>query len=98
MTVDIAHAGLLYVRYNDSNRNHFLTRLKQWNYSIRDYLWDDTDYTFPIITVDPVNKVAFAANTTIMACLCSQGGKETPQEKALEFLTDYHESKEKTPS
>ena len=92
MTVDIAHKGLLYVRYNKDNRFSFLMLLKEWSYTIREHLWDETDYTFPIITVDPVNKIAFGANTTIMACLCTQGGREIPQDKALDMLMQYHEN------
>jgi hypothetical protein len=55
-------------------------------------LWDESEYTFPIITVDPVNKIAFGAGVTVMACYFSSGGKETPQDKALKLLTRFHES------
>ena len=86
MNIDIAHKGLLYVRYNKLNRKTFLNKLKDLNYIIREHLWNETDYTFPIITIDPFNKIAFSANTTIMACYCSQGGRDISEEKAVLFL------------
>jgi hypothetical protein len=97
-TIDIAHKGMLYVRYDKTNRQGFLNRLVEWGYTIRPYLWDEADYTFPIITVDPVNKLAFAAGVTVMACYCSQGGKEVDQAFALKFLEHHHAKKTKTSS
>ena len=85
-TVDIAHGGMLYVRYNKENRFNFLHSLKELGYTLRDYLWDEEDYSFPIITVDPRGKTAFGAGVTIMACLCSSGGREISQEQALPIL------------
>ena len=85
-TVDIAHGGMLYVRYNKENRFSFLHTLKELGYTLRDYLWDEEDYTFPIITVDPSSKTAFGAGVTIMACLCSSGGRDITQEQALPII------------
>jgi hypothetical protein len=97
-TIDIAHKGMLYVRYDKTNRQGFLNQLVEWGYTIRPYLWDEDDYTFPIITVDPVNKLAFAAGVTVMACYCSQGGKEVDQAFALKFLEHHHAITTKAPS
>jgi hypothetical protein len=97
-TIDIAHKGMLYVRYDKTKRHGFLNRLVEWGYTIRPYLWDEADYTFPIITVDPVNKLAFAAGVTVMACYCSQGGKEVDQSFALKFLEHHHAKKTTTSS
>jgi hypothetical protein len=96
-TVDIAHRGMLYVRYDKTNRHGFLNQLVDLGFAIRPYLWDEEDYTFPIITVDPVNKLAFAAGVTVMACYCSSGGKEIEQQLALQWLTQ-EVNKNKTPS
>jgi hypothetical protein len=89
MTVDIANKRMLYVRYNHENRLSFLTILKDWNYTIREHLWDESEYTFPIFTIDPVNKLVFGANTTVMACYCTQGGREISQETALSILQSH---------
>jgi hypothetical protein len=97
-TIDIAHKGMLYVRYDKTNRQGFLNRLVEWGYTIRPYLWDEADYTFPIITVDPVNKLAFAAGVTVMACYCSQGGKEVDQAFALKIMEHYLGKTKKTSS
>ena len=85
-TVDIAHGGMLYVRYSKENRFSFLNTLKELGYTLRDYLWDEEDYNFPIITVDPRSKTAFGAGVTIMACLCSSGGRDITQEQALPII------------
>ena len=84
--VDIAHGGMLYVRYTKENRFSFLNTLKELGYTLRDYLWDEEDYNFPIITVDPRSKTAFGAGVTIMACLCSSGGRDITQEQALPII------------
>ena len=85
-TVDIAHGGMLYVRYTKENRFSFLKTLEELGYTLRDYLWDEEDYIFPIITVDPRSKTAFGAGVTIMACLCSSGGRDITQEQALPII------------
>jgi hypothetical protein len=97
-SIDIAHKGMLYVRYDKTNRQGFLNRLVEWGYTIRPYLWDEADYTFPIITVDPVNKLAFAAGVTVMACYCSQGGKEVDQAFALKIIEHHQGNNKKTSS
>ena len=90
-TVDIAHGGMLYVRYTKENRFRFLKTLEELGYTLRDYLWDEEDYNFPIITVDPRSKTAFGAGVTIMACLCSSGGRDISQEQALPIIQSLAE-------
>ena len=96
--VDVANRGMLYVRYDKTNRHGFLNQLVNWGYTIREHLWDETEYTFPIITVDPMNKLAFGAGVTVMACYCSSGGREVEQTLALQWLKNHHAKTNKTPS
>jgi hypothetical protein len=48
--------------------------------------------------VDPVNKLAFAAGVTVMACYCSQGGKEVDQAFALKIMEHHQGNNKKTSS
>jgi hypothetical protein len=86
-TIDIAHKGLLYVHYGKESKIELLTYLESLDYTIRDYLWDEDNYTFPVVTIDQENKIVFGAGVTIMACLITQGGKSIPLDDALRILS-----------